>query len=48
MNGPADIYETPVVFGGLEGDFGYEDADFVEVDPDIQRAFYGDDDAAAA
>lgn len=37
---------TPIVFGGLKGELGYGDASF-EVDPDIQRMFYGDDDAAA-
>lgn len=42
-----DIHEAPVVFGGLEGDLSYDDADFVEVDPDTQRMFYGDDAAAA-
>lgn len=39
--------ETPVVFGGLKGEISYDDADFADVDPDIQRMFYGDDDAAA-
>lgn len=35
--------ETPVVFGGLKGELRYDDAAFAEVDPDIQRMFYGDD-----
>lgn len=43
--------ETPVTFGGLRGQLRYDDADFADVDPDIQRMFYGDqgarDDAAA-
>lgn len=38
--------ETPVVFGGMKGELGYHDADFADVDPDIQRMFYGDDAAA--
>ena len=28
-----------VVFGGLKGEVSYDDAAFVEVDPDIQRMF---------
>jgi len=38
---------SPVVFGGLKGEIAYDDAAFGDVDPDIQRMFYGDDDAAA-
>lgn len=37
---------TPVVFGGLRGELRYDDAAFENVDPDIQRMFYGDDDPA--
>lgn len=37
---------TPVVFGGLRGELRYDDAAFEDVDPDIQRMFYGDDDPA--
>ncbi|MGH3938017.1 MAG: type II toxin-antitoxin system Phd/YefM family antitoxin [Pseudonocardiaceae bacterium] len=37
---------TPVVFGGLRGELGYDDESFAAVDPDIQRMFYGDDIAA--
>lgn len=36
---------TPVAFGGLRGRIRYRDADFADLDPDIQRTFY--DDAAA-
>lgn len=36
-----------VVFGGLKGEISYDDAAFAEPDPDIQRMFYGDDDAAS-
>jgi prevent-host-death family protein len=32
---------APVVFGGLRGELVYDDA-FGELDPDIQRMFYGD------
>jgi prevent-host-death family protein len=35
-----------VVFGGLRGDLVY-DEDAFAVDPDIQRMFYGADDAAS-
>ncbi|WP_117213168.1 type II toxin-antitoxin system Phd/YefM family antitoxin [Allorhizocola rhizosphaerae] len=38
---------SPVIFGGLRGEISYDDAAFEDVDPDIQRMFYGDDDAAA-
>jgi prevent-host-death family protein len=38
---------TPVVFGGLRGELSYDDRTFSEVDPDIQRMFYGGDDAAS-
>jgi prevent-host-death family protein len=37
---------APVVFGGLKGELSYDDRAF-DVDPDIQRMFYGDGDAAA-
>jgi prevent-host-death family protein len=37
---------TPVVFGGLRGEVSYTDDSFAELDPDIQRLFYGDDVAA--
>ncbi|MFB7876125.1 type II toxin-antitoxin system Phd/YefM family antitoxin [Nocardia sp. NPDC056064] len=33
---------APVTIGGLKGRLAYSDADF-DVDPDIQRMFYGDD-----
>jgi prevent-host-death family protein len=33
----------PVVFGGLAGELNYDDDSFTDVDPDIQRLFYGDD-----
>jgi prevent-host-death family protein len=36
-----------VRFGGLRGELVYDDAAFAGVDPDIQRMFYGDGDAAA-
>lgn len=36
-----------VAFGGLKGQLSYDDAAFADVDPDIQRMFYGDDDAAS-
>lgn len=35
-----------IVFGGLRGEVAYDDGSF-EVDPDIQRMFYGADDAAS-
>ncbi|GAB3648598.1 type II toxin-antitoxin system Phd/YefM family antitoxin [Glycomyces tarimensis] len=38
--------EQAVVFGGLKGQLEYDDSAF-DVDPDIQRMFYGDTDAAA-
>ncbi len=37
---------TPVVFGGLQGELSYDDADFTEGDPDIQTMFYGNDAAS--
>lgn len=37
---------TPVRFGGMRGELRYDDKDFEELDPDIQRMFYGDDDPA--
>lgn len=37
---------TPVTIGGLKGQFVYDDETFDDVDPDIQRMFYGDDVAA--
>jgi prevent-host-death family protein len=36
-----------VVFGGLKGKISYDDDAFVDVDPDIQRLFYGDEHAAS-
>jgi prevent-host-death family protein len=33
----------PVVLGGLAGELSYDDSSFADVDPDIQRLFYGDD-----
>jgi prevent-host-death family protein len=38
---------TPVVFGGLRGQLVYDDADFADLDPDIQRMFYGEPDDPA-
>lgn len=38
---------VPVVFGGLKGELSYDDETFGELDPDIHRMFYGDDDAAS-
>lgn len=32
-----------VSFGGLRGELTYDDAAFADLDPDIQRLFYGDD-----
>ncbi len=37
---------TPVVFGGLRGELTYADGSSTDLDPDIQRLFYGDDVAA--
>lgn len=37
---------VPVKFGGLKGELAYDDADFTDIDADIQRMFY-DDDAAS-
>lgn len=39
---------TSVVFGGLRGELSYDDESFADVDPDVQRMFYGDDDVAAS
>lgn len=39
--------ESAVIFGGLKGELVYNDDDFARVDPDIQRMFYEDEDAAA-
>jgi prevent-host-death family protein len=36
----------PVLFGGLRGEMSHADDSFADVDPDIQRLFYGDDVAA--
>lgn len=38
---------TPVTFGGLKGQLGYDDSAF-DIDPDIQRMFYGGDADASA
>ncbi len=38
---------APIVFGGLKGELVYDDDTFARPDPDIQRMFYGDDDAAS-
>jgi prevent-host-death family protein len=38
---------TPVVFGGLRGRLQYDDAAFDDLDPQIQRMFDGEDDAAS-
>ncbi|HEX2301683.1 MAG TPA: hypothetical protein VHH34_24790, partial [Pseudonocardiaceae bacterium] len=34
---------TPVIFGALRGEIRYDDESFADLDPDIQRLFYGDD-----
>jgi prevent-host-death family protein len=34
---------TPVVFGGLRGEISYADDSLTDLDPDVQRLFYGDD-----
>ncbi|MGH3976666.1 MAG: type II toxin-antitoxin system Phd/YefM family antitoxin [Pseudonocardiaceae bacterium] len=41
---------TPVIIGGMHGEIRYDDADFDDLDPDIQEMFYGDGqcDSAAA
>lgn len=39
---------SPVVFGGLRGKLAYDDAALGELDPDIQRMFYGEDEDAAS
>lgn len=36
-----------VVLGGLKGELRYDDADFADLDPDIQQMFYGNDAATA-
>lgn len=36
-----------IVFGGLKGEFTYDDAAFEGLDPDIQQMFYGSADAAS-
>lgn len=36
-----------VTFGGLKGQITYDDEAFEGTDPDIQRMFYGHDDAAS-
>jgi prevent-host-death family protein len=33
---------APVTFGGLQGEISYDDQAF-EIDPDIQRMFYGEE-----
>jgi prevent-host-death family protein len=38
---------APVRFGGLSGEVHYDDDAFGELDADIQRMFYGPDDAAS-
>jgi prevent-host-death family protein len=38
---------TPVVFGGLRSQLVYDDADFADLDPEIQRMFYGEPDDPA-
>jgi prevent-host-death family protein len=37
---------TKVKFGGMRDEIGYDDDAFGEIDPDIQRMFYGDDAAS--
>ena len=41
---------APVVFGGMSSEIRFDDADFEDLDPDIQAMFYGDepDDRASA
>lgn len=36
-----------LVFGGLHGEITYDDDTFGAIDSEIQRMFYGDDDAAS-
>lgn len=36
-----------IVFGGLKGEFHYDDEAFEALDPDIQQMFYGSSDAAS-
>lgn len=38
---------APVRFGGLNGQITYDDDAFTELDADIQRMFYGPDNAAS-
>jgi prevent-host-death family protein len=38
---------TPVVFGGLRGELRYDDDSFADLDADIQRMFYGDNNATS-
>ncbi|HEX6684814.1 MAG TPA: hypothetical protein VF062_18560 [Candidatus Limnocylindrales bacterium] len=38
---------SPVVFGGLKGEISYDDGALGELDPDVQRMFYGDGHDAA-
>ncbi len=33
---------APVAIGGMSGEIRFDDADFDELDPDIQLMFYGD------
>jgi prevent-host-death family protein len=40
-------HQARVVFGGLKGKISYDDDAFVDVDPDIERLFYGDEHAAS-
>ncbi len=35
-----------VTFGGMKDEISYDDETFGELDPDIQRMFYGDDAAS--
>ena len=35
---------TAVRFGTMRGEIEYDDATFDDIDPDIQRMFYGDED----
>ena len=39
---PHQPRHRPVVIGGLADAIDYDDADFDQLDPDIQRMFYGD------
>jgi antitoxin (DNA-binding transcriptional repressor) of toxin-antitoxin stability system len=43
------VFHEPgkVIFGGMKGEFEYDDKDFEEADADILAMFYGDDHASS-